>query len=70
MPRFTKQHYEAIANAIASNTARGNLVGHAWIDAPRFIDALVEMFDDDNPAFNASRFRIACDPANANTKEA
>lgn len=59
---FTKQHFEAIAQAISSNTRKGPLVGASWIDAPAFIDALVELFGDDNARFDAQRFRAACAP--------
>jgi len=57
---FTRKHFESIAQVISENTRKDRDLG--WtIAAPELIDALVEMFDDDNARFDAARFRKACE---------
>lgn len=56
---FTRKHFEAIAQVIAENTRKDRDLG--WtIAATELIDALVEMFGDDNARFDAVEFRKAC----------
>lgn len=57
---FTRKHFEAIATVISENTRKDRDLG--WtISAPELIDALVEMFGDDNARFDAVKFRKACE---------
>ena len=60
---FTRKHFEAIAQVIAESTiTRKDYRPHGWtIAAPELIDALVEMFGDDNARFDAVKFRKACE---------
>jgi len=59
---FTRKHFEAIATVIAENTLTRKDWPYGWvIAAPELIDALVEMFGDDNARFDAVKFRKACE---------
>lgn len=60
---FTRKHFEAIAQVIAENTTTRTGPPNAapTVSAPELIDALVEMFGDDNARFDAVKFRKACE---------
>lgn len=57
---FTRKHFEAIAQVIAENTRKDHDLGRVTA-TPHLIDALVEMFGDDNARFDAVKFRKACE---------
>ena len=50
---FTAQHYRAIARIIANS-------GHTESGFPAMIEALAEMFQQDNIKFDRERFVNAC----------
>ena len=58
---FTRKHFEAIAQVIAENTLTRSGARPPAIAADELIDALVEMFGDDNARFDAVKFRKACE---------
>lgn len=62
--KFQQRHYEAIASAMQKTKNDNTDGGYAWL---RIRNALVIMFQDDNPNFNRDRFINACEPG-ANVK--
>jgi len=59
-PRFTKQHYDAVAAIFAKYDP------YERIHVSTMRELFVELFDDDNARFDAWKFRDACTPT---TKE-
>lgn len=58
MEAFTRQHYLMIANEIHNlKNDLGKQDEHLILD---FTEALVKVFKNDNPNFEASRFKQAC----------
>lgn len=58
---FTKQHYEAIAQAVNDATLIDlKQTRNATIDKPCLLRHLVGIFTADNPRFDPERFREAC----------
>ena len=57
--KFTRRHYEAIADVL-----RGETDNQAPLfslgELARIVDKLTLAFKQDNPAFDADRFRVAC----------
>jgi hypothetical protein len=56
---MTKKDYELVAKSI-SKTLSGVEDGEELLVIMRVVDNLVESFKADNPRFNESRFRKAC----------
>lgn len=55
-PKFTKQHYEAVAAIFAEYDPHERL----FVSTMR--ELFVELFDDDNARFDPWKFREACTP--------
>ena len=62
MGKFTKQHYEAIAEALnkAHRLSQGIPSGYHEAGVFAAESYLREMFEDDNPRFNIAKFGEAC----------
>ena len=59
---FTKQHYEEIAKAIYESTYHVSVEPGTYsvIDRGTFLTALCDIFERDNPRFDAYEFIDAC----------
>ena len=68
MPKFSKRHYEAIAEVVKDFQGKivprpvlGNMQNEEKTHVLELIDSLVTMFESDNSEFKAERFREACE---------
>jgi hypothetical protein len=59
-PRFTRCHYEQVADVISGVRAGFDEGGSCQFGVECTADALAAMFSEDNPRFDNERFRNAC----------
>lgn len=59
---FTRQHYKAIAKIVDGKTCVQFLSNNPfdYLSKNQLVDALADMFQDDNPNFNREKFTKAC----------
>ena len=71
MTKFTKQHFEAIADILARFECHDEepYLRHSGDMRGAMIEEFVELFDESNARFDAQCFRAACSPHTHDTKE-
>ena len=57
---MTRKDYAALARIVRENTNQDSFYGDS-IDPDNLIDDLVDMCQEDNPRFDPSKFRAACE---------
>jgi hypothetical protein len=61
MAKFSKKQYVAIADVIHTFLCASNYMTlNVYNVSSTLVSSMIEMFEKDNPAFDAERFRRAC----------
>ena len=60
-PKWHKQDYEMVAGILASTSDRKGKIETIYWHKGRLVDAFIEVFGADNPAFDMKIFRNACE---------